>query len=50
MTDSKHCADSRQANRQYLKLCDRWESVQLVRAPLFTEAGLYVWSIAGRIH
>ena len=49
MTDSKHCTTASQAHRHYLKLCDRWESVQLVRAPLFSEDGLYVWIVSRRI-
>jgi hypothetical protein len=37
-----------QANRYQFKLYQQWDSVQLVSAPMFSEAGRYVWEVSGR--
>lgn len=38
-------ASPEQANRYYLKLCDTYQSVKLLRAPFFG-AGQYAWQVA----
>lgn len=45
-TISKHFKNQDAANRFYLKLCDKYDSVKLVRAPLFSEEGVYVWNVS----
>lgn len=45
MMKSKQCRTLEEANRFYLRLCDRFDSVQLIQAPRFSEEGLYVWEV-----
>jgi len=35
-----------QANRYQFKLYQQWDSVRLVSAPMFSEAGQYIWAVA----
>jgi hypothetical protein len=44
---SKTFATLRQASRFHNRLMDKWESVWLVRSPMFTEYGTYVWNVRG---
>ncbi len=42
-TITKYFTDANKANAYYLRLCDKYESVKLVRSPRFTEDGYYSW-------
>jgi hypothetical protein len=42
-TISKHFDNQDDANDFYLDLCEQYDSVKLIRAPLFSEAGVYAW-------
>lgn len=37
------CKSLEAANRKYLSLCDKWDSVKLTDWPRFSESGYYVW-------
>lgn len=39
----------KQANRYQFNLYQKWDSVQLLSAPLFSEQGRYVWAVNGKI-
>lgn len=41
---TRQCSDQDQANAAYLKLCDQYDSVQLLRAPFFG-SGTYAWQV-----
>lgn len=45
-TITKHCTTLKQAERYQNKLYDQYNSVQLVRAPLFSEEGTYQWQVS----
>jgi hypothetical protein len=45
-TISKHFDNQDAANDFYLELCEQYDSVKLKRAPLFSEAGTYVWEVS----
>ena len=49
MQKSKLCSTLKQAERHQWKLYQCWDSVQLVKAPIFQEEGLYVWAVAGKV-
>lgn len=42
----KRFSDADKANDYYLKLCDKYDSVQLVRSPRFSEDGEYAWEVS----
>jgi hypothetical protein len=48
MQRAKTCATAKQASRYQWALYQQWESVQLVRAPIFSEEGLYIWAVSGQ--
>lgn len=41
-----YCSTLEEANEYYLRLCDKYDSVKLVKAPMFQESGLYVWEVS----
>ena len=43
---AKTFKDQDKANEYYLKLCDKYDSVQLVRSPRFSEDGEYAWEVS----
>ena len=45
MQKAKQCATTKEADRYRLTLYSRWERVELVKAPIFQEEGLYVWAV-----
>lgn len=49
MQKSKLCASAEQAERYQWKLYQQWDSVQLVKAPVFREEGLYIWAVSGKV-
>lgn len=50
MQKSKLCTSSKQAERFQWKLYQQWDSVQLVKAPVFQEQGLYIWAVSNAPH
>ncbi len=45
MTIAKTCKTMKQAERVQNKLYDKYVHVRLVRSPMFSEAGQYVWEV-----
>ncbi len=46
MQITKYCQTLRQAERFQNKLYDEYDTVRLVRSPLFEEEGLYIWNVS----
>jgi hypothetical protein len=44
-TITKHFGTIDAAEEYHESLCDEYDSVQLIRSPLFSEAGTYVWEV-----
>lgn len=44
-TISKQFATRKQAERHQNRLYNQYDSVQLIKAPMFGESGLYVWNV-----
>jgi hypothetical protein len=42
---SKTYATLKQAERYQTRLYNRFDSVRLIRSPMFSESGLYVWEV-----
>jgi hypothetical protein len=38
-----------EAERYQMRLCNKYESVKLVRAPMFDGTGQYVWEVSNRV-
>ncbi len=45
-----HFKSDKDANRYYLKLCDKHRSVQLVRSPVFSTDGTYAWEVSETVN
>ncbi len=42
---TKYFIDAGRANKYYLGLCEKFDSVKLVRSPFFGEEGQYSWEV-----
>ena len=45
MTVTREFASLKQAERFQNRLYNRYDSVKLIRAPLFRECGMYIWDV-----
>lgn len=44
-TIAKTFTTAAKANTFYLRLCDKYDHVELIRAPFFIEEGVYIWQV-----
>jgi len=49
MKIKKVCSSLKQAERKQDSLYNKYNSVELVKFPLFSEAGEYVWEVSGKL-